>query len=52
MKTKKFTATVDYSLSEKFNELARQEGKTLREMTERMMANTLDAHRIAEEIRG
>lgn len=52
MKTKKFTATVRHDLSEEFNELARKKGMTLREMQERLMENTLTAHRIAEEIRG
>ena len=51
-KTKKFTAVVEADLSQGINDLAKKQGLTLRQITERMIKNTLKAHRIAEEIRG
>ena len=51
METKKYTAKVRKDLSEGINRLAQEQGITLREITERMMQNTLEAHRLAGEIR-
>lgn len=52
MKTKKFTATIEYNLGERIKELAKERGMTLRQMQERMITNTLEADRLAKEIRG
>jgi hypothetical protein len=51
-KTKKFTASIDAKLSDDIKALAEKRGQTLSQMLTRMVTNTLEADRIAKEIRG
>lgn len=51
METKKYTAKIRKDLSEGINKLAQERGLTLRQITERMIENTLNADRIAKDIR-
>ena len=52
MKTKKFTAEIDLELGDRIKALAQERGMTLRQIQERMITNTLEADRIAKEMRG